>query len=51
MSGKGFHAIVTIRHNILRLKKTKSFKELLHSIEYNSKFLRPKHILWHSETT
>ena len=45
MFGKGLNAIVTICHNILRLEKARSSKELLHSVESNSEFLRPKCIM------
>ncbi len=44
-SGKGFSIVVTIHHNIMRLEKNnnnKSSKELLHIVESNSRFLRPK---------
>ena len=52
MSGK--ESQVTFRHNILGLEKKQKqevSRELLHSVESNSKFLKPKCVLWHSETT
>ncbi len=46
---KGLNTIITFRHNILGLGK-KSSKSLLHSVEFNSKFLKPKLVLCHLET-